>query len=53
MILKDSLHEEENNEKEAICDEKGKQERNSPNIVVLETWVNERKQDHLKIQLSY
>ena len=47
-ILKDSLQEEESNEKEAICDEKGKQERNSANIV-LETWVNERKQDHLKI----
>ena len=36
-ILKDSLHEEESSEKEAICDEKGKQERNSANIVVLET----------------
>ena len=36
-ILKDSLHEEESNEKKAICDEKGKQERNSANIVVLET----------------
>ena len=33
-ILKDSFQEEESNEKEAICDEKGIQERNSANIVL-------------------
>ena len=51
--MKNSLHEEESSEKKAICDEKEKRERNSVNIVVLETWVNEGKQDwHLKIKLS-
>ena len=35
-ILKHSLHEEESKEKEAICDDKGKQESNSANIFVLE-----------------